>query len=317
MRFLMIAFVASLAFGQNSRVFQLAQTDGQGMKEIAAVLRGIGDIQQIAVDEVKKTVSVDGTPGQMALAGWLLQQLDGPASPQPVEYRPQTGGDDVVRVFYANHASTPQALQDMATAVRSMADIRRLFVESARRAVVVRATGEQVALAAWIVDQLNQPANTAAPGPQEYRLASGDVARVFELAHIQTSRQLQELVTLVRSISDIQRLFIYSARRAITVRSTPERIDLASWLVSELDKPAAPQDRAGRHEYRFPSGPDNMVRVFYLPPSEDYQKMAAQVRRNAGIPRLFVYSAFGALAARGTAGQIATAERALEEMKAQ
>jgi hypothetical protein len=255
--------------------------------------------------------------GQIALAGWLIQQLDGPASPQPSEYRPQAGGDDVVRVFYASHASTPQALQEIATAVRSMADIRRLFVESARRAVVVRAVDRQVSLAAWIIDQLNQPGDVAAPGPQEYRLAGDDVARVFELAHVHNARQLQEMVTLIRSIGDIQRLFVYSARRAITLRSTPEQVDLAAWLVSELDKPAATQDRTARHEHRFPSGPDNVVRVFYLAPSGDYQKTAAQVRRNAGIPRLFVYSALGALAARGTAGQIATAERALEEMKAQ
>ena len=45
--------------------------------------------------------------------------------------------------------------------------------------------------------------------------------------------------------------------------------------------------------------------------------MATQVRREAGTARMFVYVALGALAVRGTVGQVATAEKALEEMKVQ
>jgi hypothetical protein len=60
--------------------------------------------------------------------------------------------------------------------------------------------------------------------------------------------------------------------------------------------------------------------VFYLPGSQsaaDRQKVVAQVRANSGIRRLYVYNALGALAVRGTPGEVATAEKALEEMKVQ
>lgn len=150
------------------------------------------------------------------------------------------------------------------------------------------------------------------------------MARVFALTYPETPQQLQEIVTLIRSIGDIQKLFVYSERRAVALRAKAEQVALAAWLVSELDKPvngqAATPDSATPHTYRFSSGADNVVRVFYLAGSqsaEDPQKVAAQVRATAGIPRLFVYNALAALAARGTVGQVATAERVLEEMKAQ
>jgi hypothetical protein len=167
-------------------------------------------------------------------------------------------------------------------------------------------------------------ANAAAPAPHEYKLPGDDVARVLELANAQTPQDLQEIVTLIRSVADIQRLFIYNRRRAIALRATAERVALAAWLVNELDKPtdqqAAAEDGAAPHEYRLSSGADSLVRVFYLarfPAPEHRLKVVTQVRANTGIRRLFIYNALGALAVRGTDGQVATAEKAIEEMKVQ
>jgi len=328
MRFLIMAFAVSVAFGQTNRIFQLTQDENkQELEEIATVLRATGDIQQVSIDDINRTVTVDGTAGQIAMADWLVRQMDLPAN-GPLsgvhEYRPAAGSDDVVRVFYLTHASTVQELQQIVTTVRSVADIPRVFIYNALNAVAVRGTGQQVSLAAWLVDQLNQPANVAAPAPHEYKLPGDDVARVFELTYPQTRQQLQEIVTLIRSIGDIQRLFLCNERRAVALRGTVEQVALAAWLVSELDKPvdsqARTQDYSQPHEYRLPNSPDNLVRVFYLDSSQsaqDRQKLATQVRVTSGIMRLFVYNALGALAARGTDTQVATAEKVIEEMKAQ
>lgn len=332
MRFVTMALAASfttaLAFGQTNQVFQLTQKENrQDLEEIARLLRGTGNLQQVSTDDLKRTVAVEGTAAQIAMAGWLVRQMDLPAD-GPFsgvhEYRPPAGADDVVRVFYVNHAARPQDLQEIATTLRSVADIQRLNVYNPLQAVAVRGAEKQMSLAAWIVDQLNLPAQAAAPSPHEYTLPGDDVARVFELSHHQTMQQLQEIVTLIRSTADIQRLFIYNDRRAVILRATAERVALAAWLVSELDKPvdgqAAAQDTATPHEYRLSNDPANLVRVFYLPNSqsaEDRQKLVAQVRANTGIRRLFVYNALGALAVRGTVGQVATAEKAIEEMQVQ
>ena len=125
MRFLIMAFAASLAFGQTNRVFQLTQDQNkQELEEIATVLRATGDIQQVSIDDINRTVTVDGTAGQIAMADWLVRQMDLPAN-GPLsgvhEYRPAAGSDDVVRVFYLTHASTVQELQQIVTTVRSVA----------------------------------------------------------------------------------------------------------------------------------------------------------------------------------------------------
>jgi hypothetical protein len=327
MRLVIIALAASAAFGQTNRVFQLTQHQTrQDLEELATLIRATGNIPQVSIDDLKDTVTVEATAGQIAMADWLVRQMDlsanGPFAGVH-EYRPSADGD-TVRVFYVRHAATPQELQEIMTAVRSVADIQRVFVYNALRAMAARGTTQQISLAAWMMEQLDQPVKVAAPSPHEYRLAGDDVARVFELTYPETPQQLQEIVTLIRSIGDIPRLFVIMKRRAVVVRATAERVALAAWLVSELDKPvngqSAAQDSAAPHEYRLSSDAASLVRVFYLPGSqspEDRQKVVAQVRHNTGIGRLFVYNALGALAVRGTDGQVATAEKAIEEMKVQ
>lgn len=328
MRFVIIVFAASVTFGQTNQVFRLGQNENKrDLEEIATMLRATGNIQQVSIDGIDRTVTVAGTAGQIAMADWLVHQLDLPAN-GPFsgvhEYRPPGASDDVVRVFYVSHASTPQELQEIVTTLRSVADIPRLFVYNALKAVAARGTGQQMSLAAWMVDELNQPANVAAPLPHEYKLPGDDVAQVFELVYPEMPQQLQEIVTLIRSVGDIQRLFVYNKRRAVVLRATAERMALAAWLVSELDKPAngqAPtQDSGAPHEFRLSNDPDNLVRVFDLtgfPSPEERRKVADQVRSTARIYRLFIYNALGVLAVRGTVGQVATAEKAIEEMRAQ
>ena len=327
MRFVIMAFAVSVAFGQTNRTFQLTQDENQQrLEELAAVLRATGHIQQVSIDDLKRTIAVEGTAEQIAMADWLVHQMDLPAN-GPFsgvhEYRPPAGSDDLVRVFYLTHASTAQEVQEIVTTVRSVADIWRVHVYNALNAVAVRGTNQQISLTAWLVDQLNQPAHVAAPEPHEYKLPGDDGARVFELTYPQTPQQLQEIVTILRSIGDIRRLFVCNDRRAVALRGTAEQVALAAWLVTELDKPvtgqAATEDNTAPHEYRLSSGADDLVRVFYLASSQsaqDLQKAAVQVRTTAGIPRLFVYKALGAMAVRGTVGQVTTAEKVIEEMKA-
>jgi type II secretory pathway component GspD/PulD (secretin) len=228
------------------------------------------------------------------------------------------------RVFQLTQNQSKQELQEIATVLRATADLQQVSIDDTKRTVTVEGTAGQIAMADWLVQRMDLPADAAAAALYEYKLPGDDVARVFELTHPQTSRDLQEIVTLIRSIGDIQRIFVYYARRAVVLRATAERVALAAWLVSELDKPvngqAGTQDGTAPHEYRLSSGADNLVRLFFLASfrsAQDRQKVATQVRTTTRIPRLFVYNGLGVLAVRGTVGQVATAERAIEEMKAQ
>jgi general secretion pathway protein D len=65
--------------------------------------------------------------------------------------------DHVVKVFYLQNVTTVQELQEIATNVRSVTDIRRLFTYNSQNAIVVRATADQVTLAEKLIQDLDKP----------------------------------------------------------------------------------------------------------------------------------------------------------------
>src|SRR5882672_717319 len=108
----------------------LIQSDQQ-LQEIATDIRGITEIPQVSVDTAHRALTLHGTAAQIAVAEWLLNQWDTAAPAQPPEsaaaHEYRMSSDDIVRVFHLAHAPTPQSLQEVATIVRSTAEIRRLF----------------------------------------------------------------------------------------------------------------------------------------------------------------------------------------------
>jgi hypothetical protein len=65
--------------------------------------------------------------------------------------------DQAVRVFYLAHAGTPQELQQIAVTVRSMTDMKRLFINNAQKAVASRGTLDQIASAESLIKELDKP----------------------------------------------------------------------------------------------------------------------------------------------------------------
>jgi general secretion pathway protein D len=65
--------------------------------------------------------------------------------------------DNVVKVFYVSNATSVQEFQEIATAIRSVTEIRRVFTYNAQKALIVRGTVDQVALAEKLVRDLDKP----------------------------------------------------------------------------------------------------------------------------------------------------------------
>jgi general secretion pathway protein D len=63
------------------------------------------------------------------------------------------------------------------------------------------------------------------------------VMKVFYLTNVNGPQELQEIVTAVRSVADIQRLFVYNSQNAIIARGEADRIALAEKIIADLDKP--------------------------------------------------------------------------------
>ncbi len=65
--------------------------------------------------------------------------------------------DNVVKVFYVQNATSVQEFQEIATAVRSLTEIRRVFTYNAQKAILMRGTPDQIALAEKLIHDLDKP----------------------------------------------------------------------------------------------------------------------------------------------------------------
>jgi hypothetical protein len=216
------------------QVFHLAHAPTpQILQAMATDVRTVANIRRLFTYTESRIMTARGDASQLALAEWLVNQLDQPAgqaarSAGSHEYRPAGTVDDVVRVFYPASPGTPQVLQEMATDVRTIANIRRIFVYRESTALIARGTAAEMALAEWLVNELDQPANQPprTPAPHEYRPSGtvDDVVRVVFLTHAGSPQRLQQIAAEVRSTSEVTRIFAYSPPQACGFRAKVKRI---------------------------------------------------------------------------------------------
>src|SRR5260370_10083028 len=69
------------------------------------------------------------------------------------------GEQSVDRVFHFIHTQSAQGFQEIATVMRTVAGIRQLSVVAAPRALALRGTADQIALAEWLFHELDKPAS--------------------------------------------------------------------------------------------------------------------------------------------------------------
>jgi hypothetical protein len=325
---ILFAMSMSAVFAQDSsvaRVFQLHHVETeQDLQEFATVVRTIADLPQAVVDSTQKTIAVRGTASQIVIAEWLFTEFDRQTVPDSVtqEFKVSADGSDVVHVFYIKNAPTIQSFQEIATTIRTVAEIRRVFTYNTLRALAVRGTADQIAAAAFMIQELDQPASAKRTNSSPYQMIDtanhGETeVRVFYIPYAATVQNFQEVATLIRTIGEIRRVFTYNAAKAMIVRGTADQLALTDWFVKELGKPATAETASQTYTYPDSSREGaNQVRVFYVkdvPNVKAFQQVATQIRTATQIRRVFTYNATYALAVRGTAGQIAMAEQMLQD----
>jgi hypothetical protein len=257
-RLAITAMFASLSFAQTpaasnvDRVFYLtyAETSPQ-FQEIVTAVRAVTDIKVSSPSIEEKSFIAHGTGEQIKLAEWMVSELNRPAPAPPTAVRVQEpaaheyrlGDDDIARVLYVDFAQQTQDLQEIATLTRSVADIQRLFINNKLKAMTVRGSASAVAIAEWMVNELNKPvpagARADSGAPHEYRIPGGkdESVRVFYLAHAQSPHELQQVAVAIRENARIQRLFVNNARKAIAARGTFDQIASAERLVHDFEQP--------------------------------------------------------------------------------
>jgi hypothetical protein len=296
------AVLAVFASAQSTeRVLHFVHTaDLKNQQEIATAVRTIAMIRDVNLDS-SGTLTIRGAAEQIALGEWLVKTLDVESPRNPGEPYLVTGTDEAVRVLYLPETKTVQDFQEVATLVRTIAEIRYVFTYNDQRALVLRADADQLALTEFLLAEFHQPH----PDTKEYRMASGNenITRVFQIASANSVQEFQQMATAARTIVNVRRVFTLNTPREIAMRGDANQIAAAAWFLNQLDHsaPGAPP------EYRDETQADNVIHLFYLDPSTsipDLQKTATSIRTNADIRQIFTYDPRRVVAVRGTSSQI-------------
>src|ERR1700685_2358765 len=70
--------------------------------------------------------------------------------------------------------------------------------------------------------------------------ADTTVTRVFNFHHIEKQQELEELGTMIRTIADVPRLTLDETKLSMSLAATPDRISIAEYLFTELDRQNLP-----------------------------------------------------------------------------
>jgi hypothetical protein len=229
-------------------------------------------------------------------------------------------GQDVSRVFHLHHIDKEQDLNEFATMVRAVADIRDASVDAAQKTMSVHGTAVQIAVAEWMFTELDRQ-SLPEFATKEFKIPNkeDDVARIFFLHNASTIQDFQEVATSIRTVVEIRQIFTFNMQRAFAVRGTSDQIAVTEWLIRELDHPAnekrtdSPVHEIIETNWR----PETKIRVFYLPYTttvQQFQEVATLIRTIAETRRLFTYNESKAVIVRGDADKMALTDWVVHEL---
>jgi general secretion pathway protein D len=75
--------------------------------------------------------------------------------------------------------------------------------------------------------------------PGKHRDYDEQVVKVFYLSNVTSPQELNEIVTTLRTVAEITKLFNYTAQNALIIRAEADRMALAEKIIADLDKPKA------------------------------------------------------------------------------
>ena len=233
------------------RLFHLDH--GQTVKEFqefATLVRTIAETRRVYPINGTKILAMRGTADQISMADYFTNELEKsagaphshsmtpeyllPAGPRPNE--------NVTRILFVANSPTIQDFQELATLIRSIAEIRRLFTYSTPKAIAIRGTTDEVAFAEWLFNEIDQPRNgesSHASAPYNYRdsmtTENASSVRVFYLHHTATVQDFQKIADTIRTTTGIRRLFTYTSAHALALRATLDQVEQAQRLLTQLD----------------------------------------------------------------------------------
>jgi hypothetical protein len=314
--------LAATANAQTTEVFHFEHTpDTKSAQEMATAIRTVLDIPQakVADDNPPSTLTLGGTADQIKAAAWLFTQLDqAPPAASMREYQLPAGTDNIVRIYYVTSAQTVQQFQEIGTAIRTIADIRRVYTYNPQKAIVARGDSDQMGFADWLLPLMDRPLDAK---PQhsisgQYTIPDPHdegTSRIFYVGYATSIRDFQSLATSLRTIAQLRRVYSYNAAQAIAVRGTETQVTMAEWLFNVLDQPGN-EPVSG---FFSATGGDDVVRVFDVSQAkagQDLPNVVSQIRSSTSNQYAFSFGSRSIMVLRGTAAQMAAAEHLVGQL---
>lgn len=131
----------------------------QDFQEVVTGVRSTSSIHRLFTYNATKAAVTRATAEQTALVEWLFNGFGKPASATSASptYHITDDRDDTVQIFHLSRPKSIQEFQEVATLIRSISEVRYLFTYNAPLAFAVRGNSDMVALAAWLVNELDKP----------------------------------------------------------------------------------------------------------------------------------------------------------------
>jgi hypothetical protein len=308
-----VAAPATADAASGSYHFATPQTQ-QSMQEATTTVKVVGNLAQSSFDLSTATLTFSGPVEGVALAEWVLPTIDKVTGDGALhEYTLPSA--DMARVVFVQNATKPQELQELLTILRTVADVQKVYAINSNHAFVIRAPEWQMLFSEWIIDQLNVP-----PGqkpdttPREFTVGGPDFrglghgARVNFLASMTRRPQPLELLTVLRTVGDIMKVFSYTSGNALVLRAGDTDLERAEWLIQQLDMPTG--HPAGTGTFTAPAG-DDVTRIFSVPNANPQWIKGAldSMRSELNIKKTFSTTTPANVIVRGTTDQIAAAAK--------
>jgi hypothetical protein len=213
-------------------------TSPKGMQELMNALRSLVEVRRIYLCEGAQRILLRGTVADSVLAGWMVNELDRNPVSGAAQYLAPGGPVPVVRAFRLANTRTPQELQELVNAIRSIAELQRVVPVNEASAIMARGDAAQADLAEWLVKELDLPKGGPEPADAEFSTSIPPASSV-RVCFLGGSATLQEVVNQIRSRAHMQRVVGFSSRRAIVMRASPAQTAQGAAIAAEMGKAGA------------------------------------------------------------------------------
>jgi hypothetical protein len=231
----------------------------------------------------------------------------------------QSTSATVPGAYHFSTSQSVQSLQEAATILRSVASVPQVSVDIPAATLTFSGPAAGVNFAAWVLPRIDR--TTGDDTVHEYRLPSGEVARVDFVPNLQKPQELQELLTILRTVAGIQRIFSFTSNHAIVLLGQDWQVAFAEWIIDQIDQPIRQKPDSAPHEFNV-GGPDfrgmgHGARLNFLSNMTSHQQameLLTVLRAVGDIMMIFSYSSGHALVFRAGDSDLQRAEWLIEQL---